>query len=463
MSNHNENDNSETQLCLINLFFKLKMKLENELSEDEIDFINSNAIYRATPEEITQKISKMVEKCFIHYCPEIQQSNLENSLCQNSKAELASEYETMIQKLEAEVRSHIRLEQQLKLHADSLQAKIEENEKIESSNKQTIQKLNDEIKQLKSENKVLRSENAKYKDKKNDLEKKVISFPEKINQVKGDKIKTRVESIYNISESSNKSQVISTKKHLFFESRKMDKEELLKKTISRNNLENNKIKEKQISVNSINYTKENNFLMSKSQLIFPKRNLPDQKTVTFQIGVQRKRNSESIGNEMNATKLSLQKPNSSIINSNIALKRIINGKTQNSEVYKTINHKNEPQEIQTERQKASVKESVVKNKNSASIEKFKNTKRKNFKNDRKSTNQTDSNKQSIMDFLLIHNTKDEENGTKNDECSDSIGREANVCEQNFDVINRRARSITYQFGGINSKLPNSNSNIFCHK
>jgi len=78
MSNHNENDNSETQLCLINLFFKLKMKLENELSEDEIDFINSNAIYRATPEEITQKISKIVEKCFIHYCPEIQQSNLEN-------------------------------------------------------------------------------------------------------------------------------------------------------------------------------------------------------------------------------------------------------------------------------------------------------------------------------------------------------------------------------------------------
>jgi hypothetical protein len=47
-------------------------------------------------------------------------------------------YEEIIQKLEGEVRKHIRIEQQLKLHIDSMENRIEEleneNEKIDSEN-----------------------------------------------------------------------------------------------------------------------------------------------------------------------------------------------------------------------------------------------------------------------------------------------------------------------------------------
>lgn len=49
------------------------------------------------------------------------------------RAELVSrceQFETMLQKLEADVRTHIRIEQQLKLHADATEAKLEELEAL---------------------------------------------------------------------------------------------------------------------------------------------------------------------------------------------------------------------------------------------------------------------------------------------------------------------------------------------
>lgn len=46
-----------------------------------------------------------------------------------------SEYEQMIQKLEADVRNHIRVEQQLKLHIESIQNKLEEYERSQPPKK----------------------------------------------------------------------------------------------------------------------------------------------------------------------------------------------------------------------------------------------------------------------------------------------------------------------------------------
>ena len=43
-----------------------------------------------------------------------------------SSAEPPKDYEAMLQKLEAEVRNHIRVEQQLKLHIETMQFKMEE-------------------------------------------------------------------------------------------------------------------------------------------------------------------------------------------------------------------------------------------------------------------------------------------------------------------------------------------------
>ena len=43
--------------------------------------------------------------------------------------EAPSEYESMLQKYEAEVRNHIKIEQQLKLHIECVQDKLEDQEK----------------------------------------------------------------------------------------------------------------------------------------------------------------------------------------------------------------------------------------------------------------------------------------------------------------------------------------------
>ena len=44
--------------------------------------------------------------------------------------EAPSEYESMLQKYEAEVRNHIKIEQQLKLHIECVQDKLEDHEKL---------------------------------------------------------------------------------------------------------------------------------------------------------------------------------------------------------------------------------------------------------------------------------------------------------------------------------------------
>lgn len=60
------------------------------------------------------------------------------------------EYEKIIQKLEAEVRNHISVQQQMKLYIESYQSKVEELEKIEKSAK----KMQGEHDQLKKQNKT---------------------------------------------------------------------------------------------------------------------------------------------------------------------------------------------------------------------------------------------------------------------------------------------------------------------
>lgn len=55
---------------------------------------------------------------------------------ETSSVEPPKEYELMLQKLEAEVRNHIRVEQQLKLQLETMQFKMEE---LENSNKKHIE------------------------------------------------------------------------------------------------------------------------------------------------------------------------------------------------------------------------------------------------------------------------------------------------------------------------------------
>lgn len=62
------------------------------------------------------------------------------------------EYEEVIQKLEADVRTHIRVEQQLKLHIETVHGKLEEFERkcnqMEVEKREEIQRKEDEVKRL---------------------------------------------------------------------------------------------------------------------------------------------------------------------------------------------------------------------------------------------------------------------------------------------------------------------------
>lgn len=63
---------------------------------------------------------------------------------ESDKGELAKrseQFETLLQKTEAEVRNHIRIEHQLKLHIENHQNRIEELERIEAQDKMTIKEL----------------------------------------------------------------------------------------------------------------------------------------------------------------------------------------------------------------------------------------------------------------------------------------------------------------------------------
>jgi len=88
------------------------------------------------------------------------------SASQKLEFEPSKGYEQMLQKLEEEVRGHIRIEQQLKLHIDNLQAKSEEDEKSIMDLKAKIKEKNQKYEDLDSKYKEL---SAKY----NKLEQKL--------------------------------------------------------------------------------------------------------------------------------------------------------------------------------------------------------------------------------------------------------------------------------------------------
>ena len=67
--------------------------------------------------------------------------NIEGSPGDASEHNDFTDYEKMIQKLEGDIRTHIRIEQQLKLHIESIQNKLEEKEKAKPIPKASSEEL----------------------------------------------------------------------------------------------------------------------------------------------------------------------------------------------------------------------------------------------------------------------------------------------------------------------------------
>lgn len=73
---------------------------------------------------------------------------IQNTNKKQQMKEAPKEYERIIQKLEADIRGHIRLEHEMKIHMDYLEAKVEKFEKEHRNTDDEISKLNTKIEQL---------------------------------------------------------------------------------------------------------------------------------------------------------------------------------------------------------------------------------------------------------------------------------------------------------------------------
>jgi DNA repair exonuclease SbcCD ATPase subunit len=113
----------------------------------------------------------------------------------SDKAELAQrsdQLESLLQKLEAEVRTHIRVQHQLKLHIENTQQRIDDLEKTETNDKQLIRSLEEKFSKKQPDQEKIRKE---FDEKlKNFLE--IIEKKDKIlqkNEIEISKLRTLLE------------------------------------------------------------------------------------------------------------------------------------------------------------------------------------------------------------------------------------------------------------------------------
>lgn len=165
----------DAKKMLIEIFSNSKHKKKNEVfiqdECDELEEETSNEYFEppVVPKScnnggttsvifinIDQKFSYGMQNAFKESADGTLTSNIHESQSVGSTVSLKTfvldppmEYEEIIQKLEADIRKHIRIQNQLKLHIESLQGKIDEKEKAEVSKDAEIEQLTESNKKLK--------------------------------------------------------------------------------------------------------------------------------------------------------------------------------------------------------------------------------------------------------------------------------------------------------------------------
>jgi chromosome segregation ATPase len=125
-----------------------------------------------------------------------------------------TEYEEIIQKLEADIRRHIRIQNQLKLHIESLQAKVDENEKADDSKDKRIEELEHGTAKFKQI--IIELDRKKQDQIKNIKEQSDIEV-KKLNE----KIQKLNKSLFECSRPENKNTLASAIPHSSIERSKI--------------------------------------------------------------------------------------------------------------------------------------------------------------------------------------------------------------------------------------------------
>jgi hypothetical protein len=139
------------------MFEKEKAKLREVDPHTVLDYIKSSIeiLMNLKSEEHTvnkrKKKSKSKDRKLAFNEDSDIMSATSQSLCstlEKFKEGPPKEYEEAIQKLEGDVRMHIRVEQQMRLHIENLQQKIED---LERDNNNNLKKIKNDVRDLKNE------------------------------------------------------------------------------------------------------------------------------------------------------------------------------------------------------------------------------------------------------------------------------------------------------------------------
>ena len=166
--------------AIIDLYLDVKIRSKREVNfpqKLQIDDFQEEKF--KTEKENLKSINPFVILEYIRTSIEIimnmKLDNEKNQVESNSKASLEppSEYESIIQKLEAEIRNHIRVEQQLKLYIESLQFKLDEEQTLVNNLTNNNKELEDKIIKL--------EENKEINNKKNSMiDKNITQFKKQL-------------------------------------------------------------------------------------------------------------------------------------------------------------------------------------------------------------------------------------------------------------------------------------------
>ena len=190
------------------------------------------------------ELSKLSPFQILKYIRCIVEALLDN---REDSTNINSEYEPVIQKLEEETRNHIGIEQQLKLHIDTLQEKMDE-----STN--TIEELKKEVKIKSEECNKLNGKVNEFTEKNKELQKQI------------EDLEKQKPSIPTIDDNENKNEVESIK----------TKGDSCKKVPYNFNLQNNDTRMKKTPVKSLDKLQVENLYhkraKSQSNYIIDSRN-----------------------------------------------------------------------------------------------------------------------------------------------------------------------------------------------
>jgi len=103
------------------------------------------------------------------------------NLSSQKTEDLAETYENLLQKMEAEVRTHIRVQQQLKIHAETIKLKLDEVEQENVNLKAEIKNLNDKISDEVTKNTNLKEIIGQMKTQINVKSNKIVELSNKIS------------------------------------------------------------------------------------------------------------------------------------------------------------------------------------------------------------------------------------------------------------------------------------------